>query len=66
MKLTLNKKCIKALSNDSKSIPANMTPQIAGGDVRANSPAGSLFTDRYGDCWTGRNHSCREHTCQIP
>ncbi|ATD08329.1 MULTISPECIES: hypothetical protein [Pseudoalteromonas] len=62
MKLALNKKCIKALSNDSKSIPANMTPQIAGGRMQADY----LLTDRFGDCWTGRNHSCREHTCQIP
>ena len=31
MKLKLNKKKIKNLSKDRKSIPAEMTPQIAGG-----------------------------------
>jgi len=31
MKLKLNKKKIKNLSKDRKSLPAEMTPQIAGG-----------------------------------
>ena len=31
MKLKLNKKKMKSLSNDNKAIPAAMTPEIAGG-----------------------------------
>ena len=31
MKLKLNKKKIKNLSKDKHSLPANMTPQVAGG-----------------------------------
>ncbi len=31
MKLTLNKKKIKNLSKDNKSIPSEVTPQIGGG-----------------------------------
>ena len=31
MKLKLNKKKIKNLSKDNKTLPADMTPQIAGG-----------------------------------
>ncbi|SFD27083.1 hypothetical protein [Pseudoalteromonas denitrificans] len=31
MKLSLNKKKIKNLSKDTKSLPADMTPQVGGG-----------------------------------
>ncbi|WP_170940796.1 hypothetical protein [Pseudoalteromonas sp. NBT06-2] len=31
MKLKLNKKKLKNLSKDNKTLPANMTPKIAGG-----------------------------------
>ncbi|SFD41269.1 hypothetical protein [Pseudoalteromonas denitrificans] len=31
MKLKLNKKNLKNLSKDAKTIPADMTPQVAGG-----------------------------------
>ncbi|MCF6442574.1 hypothetical protein L1077_24440 [Pseudoalteromonas luteoviolacea] len=32
MKLKINKKAIKSLSNDSKAIPVMQTPNIAGGN----------------------------------
>ncbi|MEJ6473643.1 hypothetical protein [Pseudoalteromonas piscicida] len=34
MKLSLNKKKIKALSADKQTVPAVMTPQVAGGGFR--------------------------------
>ncbi|TMP78264.1 hypothetical protein CWB73_17070 [Pseudoalteromonas phenolica] len=54
MKLKLNKKKIKALSSDSKSIPAEMTPQVAGGN--------KYFTD-VTSAW-GLTH-CVAHTCGV-
>ncbi|MCG9760954.1 MULTISPECIES: hypothetical protein [Pseudoalteromonas] len=65
MKLQLNKKNIKALSNDGKSVPVEMTPQVVGGDMQALSPAGSNRCT-YIECWTGKARSCYEHTCQMP
>ncbi len=47
MKLKLNKKKMKSLTNDSKTIPANATPQIAGG---------GFFTE-------GRLTHCLANTC---
>ncbi|MCF2858661.1 hypothetical protein L1286_14335 [Pseudoalteromonas sp. SMS1] len=61
MKLQLNKKAMKALSNDNSTLPANMTPQVGGGQV---NPA-FFRTDPWGSCWSGQNHSCRQHTCEI-
>ena len=37
MKLQLNKKKIKTLSTDNNSIPAAMTPQVAGGGPGASA-----------------------------
>jgi hypothetical protein len=34
MKLKLNKKKLKNLSNDNQKLPSNLTPQIAGGTIR--------------------------------
>ena len=48
MKLKLNKKKIKSLSNDNKAIPAEVTPKVAGGR--------GFFTE-------GRLTHCLIHTC---
>ncbi|ALO42900.1 hypothetical protein [Pseudoalteromonas phenolica] len=47
MKLSLNKKSIKQLSKSS-SLPAKMTPQVAGG------VQDSLVCNSNGVCWTFR------------
>lgn len=65
MKLQLNKKNIKALSNDGKSVPAAMTPQVVGGNMQPLSPVGSNYCSNDYNCWTGRPRSCREHTCAM-
>ncbi|TLX46011.1 hypothetical protein C1E24_15960 [Pseudoalteromonas phenolica] len=63
MKLKLNKKKIKTLSADNSNIPADMTPQVAGG-TQINS---SYVT--YRDCPPPRTISggavslCQAHTC---
>ncbi|SFC92012.1 hypothetical protein [Pseudoalteromonas denitrificans] len=38
MKLKLNKKKLKNLSKDQKSLPADMTPQVAGGGPITDEP----------------------------
>lgn len=48
MKIKLNKKKIKSLSDDKKTIPAEMTPQVAGGN-------GDEFTFAIGN---GRQFTC--------
>lgn len=40
MKLSLNKKKIKALSADKQTVPAAMTPQVAGGNAFGPSDYG--------------------------
>ncbi|MFC3033274.1 hypothetical protein ACFOEE_12155 [Pseudoalteromonas fenneropenaei] len=62
MKLQLNKKSIKALSQDKSAIPAGMTPQVAGGALTRYR----CFSLADFDCYTGNRNSCPEHTCQIP
>jgi hypothetical protein len=45
MKLKLNKKKLKNLSKDRKSLPAEMTPQIAGGGIFDElTVAGKIYT----------------------
>ena len=66
MKLKLNKKKIKSLSNDNKAIPAEMTPQVAGGqDVNSSYPSyrgrgwgggGALTMDYANTC--GMGYTC--------
>jgi hypothetical protein len=54
MKLKLNKKKIKSLSNDNKAIPADMTPQVAGGVT--SRPCGPMTHDYQYTCGIG--HTC--------
>lgn len=54
MKLKLNKKKIKSLSSDKKSIPAAMTPEIAGG-----------FDYQFSDIDCGRLTLIPRYTCGI-
>ncbi|ALO43805.1 hypothetical protein [Pseudoalteromonas phenolica] len=61
MKLKLNKKKMKSLSSDNKAIPAEMTPQVAGGqDVnssfvtyRCGGGGGRLTMDYANTCGIG-------------
>lgn len=53
MKLSLNKKKIKALSADKQTVPAVMTPQVAGGGLRFSQ-------DRLTHCVA---NTCGRHTC---
>ena len=59
MKLKLNKKKIKSLSSDNKAIPAEMTPQVAGGqDVNSSyvtylCGGGALTMDYANTCGIG-------------
>ncbi|WP_171040206.1 hypothetical protein [Pseudoalteromonas sp. S2755] len=53
MKLSLNKKKIKALSADKQTVPAVMTPQVAGGALRFSQ-------DRLTHCMA---NTCGRHTC---
>ncbi|WP_404392392.1 hypothetical protein [Pseudoalteromonas phenolica] len=52
MKLKLNKKKMKSLSNDNKAIPAAMTPQVAGGfEKRTNYKDYCDITSACTDTW---------------
>ncbi|MCF2907375.1 hypothetical protein L1285_03475 [Pseudoalteromonas sp. DL2-H2.2] len=64
MKLKLNKKKMKTLSTDHSNLPANMTPQVAGGtDINSSYPSyrcgGGNDTSLSAD---GVTH-CVAHTC---
>ncbi|MCF6441814.1 hypothetical protein L1077_20465 [Pseudoalteromonas luteoviolacea] len=61
MKLKLNKKSVKTLS-ENKALMAGMTPQVAGG----NQLASRLTSPWGGDCWTGNDYSCPAATCEQP
>ena len=55
MKLKLNKKKMKSLTNDNKTIPAEATPQIAGGTFFSN--------DRLTHCYAhtcGMGYTCKD------
>jgi len=58
MKLQLNKKKLKNLSKDNKALPADMTPQVAGGTVWShdcNANFTELCTDQ---CAGSRGAGC--------
>ncbi|WDE02747.1 MULTISPECIES: hypothetical protein [Thalassomonas] len=50
MKLKLNKKKLKNLSKDKKSLPAEMTPQVAGGGITGPSSGGRYCASDIMDC----------------
>ncbi|SFD48722.1 hypothetical protein [Pseudoalteromonas denitrificans] len=50
MKLKLNKKKLKNLSNDNKALPMNMTPKIGG----ARGPESEAFCQNTNDYWCQR------------
>ncbi|KAF7767774.1 hypothetical protein PCIT_a3865 [Pseudoalteromonas citrea] len=65
MKLKLNKKSVKKLSSDVKTMPAGMTPQVAGGQAGPDSsyPA----PGRTINCYTGNRYGfCAQHGCVEP
>lgn len=53
MKLKLNKKTLKNLSNDSKALPAEMTPLIGGGARELTKGISCQTAIRIGDTQTG-------------
>ncbi|WDE14336.1 hypothetical protein [Thalassomonas haliotis] len=55
MKLELTKKKLKNLSKDAQSLPADMTPQVAGG-----GPTTYQLTDAPACGWTDGRHACKE------
>ncbi len=50
MKLKLNKKKIKNLSQDNKALPAEMTPKIAGGLIPTSPLFCSTSVDQFCNC----------------
>ena len=58
MELKLNKKKLKNLSNDNAVLPAEMTPQIAGGTfkVPVSVKCGTVAT-------TDQSYMCPTHNC---
>ncbi|SFD27404.1 hypothetical protein [Pseudoalteromonas denitrificans] len=60
MKLKLNKKKIKNLSRDMKTLPENLTPQIGG--AMENPSDQCSINCSINNCWTD---TCWTNTCQI-
>ena len=60
MKLKLNKKNLKNLSKDNQILPADMTPQVAGGTDTFIVSGGACFLPRVteGTCGGGSIGSC--------
>ena len=59
MKLKLSKKKMKSLSNDSKTIPANATPQIQGAGTENSTVCIISFNcGTQGDCKTNWLNTC--------
>ncbi|KZN40301.1 hypothetical protein [Pseudoalteromonas luteoviolacea] len=64
MKLALSKKKIKALSNDNKRMPSDMTPKVAGGAYTEETCASNC--NNCGGGGTNRtagNYTC--YTCRV-
>jgi hypothetical protein len=70
MKLKLNKKSVKKLSSDIKTMPADMTPQVAGGQADVDSSYRTYAckpNPRTLNCFTGNDYgSCAQHGCVEP
>ncbi|RJE77714.1 hypothetical protein BGP78_08005 [Pseudoalteromonas sp. MSK9-3] len=69
MKIKLNKKNIKKLSNDVTSLPNNQTPQVVGGNLATRGACETLGCDTavYLGCYTGRAcYSAVNEICPMP
>ena len=72
MKLKLNKKKLKNLSNDANALPADLTPRVAGGDPRTSietwkdcPTVGDCdpHPDRTNYCAPGTEAGCNSYGC---